>query len=298
MKRVATILSLVMLSSCVGSSLQNMLGEHFAERESKKILYIPDSYDAIETIVDSAMLSAHNDPEILGYATEIAELYDDGNIFNLRNTYTKIEALESKIRERASEIEEGRFFGWEIRHRFRAEDNNGKVDIVDILYICDKQFKECYSSVILNRDNACGYNNLKDIIDNAIANVGDYNIDTSLLEELGESATEVFNELEEGSKEVVDNITRGATKVIKEIKKEAVTEEIEVAIEDIVNIGSEIKEQAKVLYDDIKDEATTILNEEASQRDDTSLDYSDSYGNDNRNTNTIDTNTLIELNNL
>ena len=163
MKRVATILSLIVLSSCVGSSLQNMLGEHFAERESKKILYIPDSYDAIETIVDSAMLSAHNDPEILGYATEIAELYDDGNIFNLRNTYTKIEALESKIRERASEIEEGRFFGWEIRHRFRAEDNNGKVDIVDILYICDKQFKECYSSVILNRDNACGYNNLKDI---------------------------------------------------------------------------------------------------------------------------------------
>lgn len=298
MKRIATILSLVMLSSCVSGGLQNMLGEHLAERESKKILYIPDSYDAIETIVDSAILSVHNDPKILDYATEIAELYDDSNIFNIRNTHTKIEAIESKIRERASEIEEDRFFGWEIRHRFRAEDNNGRVDIVDILYICDKQFKECYSSVILNRDDTRSYDILKEIIDNAIANLSNNIIESEILEEWSESATEVLNELDEESKEVVSEIKRGATKAIESIKEEVTAEEIEVAIDDIVNIGGEIKEQAKVLYDDVKEDITTILNMEAAQHDDMGLDYSDNYGNDNRNTNTIDTNTLIELNNL
>ena len=75
MKRIlAIIIAIITFSSCISGEFIKLQGNHFAEVEAKKLLYVPDSYEAIETIVDSAILSAYNDPTILANASEIVEI--------------------------------------------------------------------------------------------------------------------------------------------------------------------------------------------------------------------------------
>ena len=292
MRRIEIILSLVVLTACGSTDLRNLFGEHLAERESKKILYIPDSYEAIETVVDSAILSTHNDPIILTTAEEIYNIKE--NIFNIREPFKKIEQLESKIRKRAAELEYGKFIGWEVRHRFRAKDNDGRVDILDMLYICDKRFNDNYFTASLNNDDDRNYYDLTYLIDEITADEG-----TSLIDFMDAERVEAWSE---DISEIVSEIETESLNIIEDVKKTAsdVKQEIETTygqtIEDVKKISKVIKTETQEAISEIESELTEVIPQEINSTEAEVI--IDDYFEYETNNNTIDSNTLLELNNF
>lgn len=311
MKRTVWTLSLCLLTACTSPEFLQLRADYFATQETKKMLYIPDSHESIETKIDSAILSTHNDPIILNAAASIKEL-QDMNFFRSRSTNEKIQRLAEQIKERASTINCGEFFGWEIRHRCRVKDNNGKVNILDLLYITDTDFSDSYFAASLNkRDNDC-YTELVDLIDAIVAE----NVPaTTFIEEIEESISDfiesldtpdIVNDIEQSSKGIVKDIRDKSTNITKYVDRiakdkqsqiEAISEEIYQEVEQAME---QIVEQVNDLCTELEDIDTTPHT--------TSTQHDDGWDNDNSvdntyidsrpNNNTISSNTLIELNNL
>ena len=311
MKRTVWILSLCLLTACTSPEFLQLRADYFATQETKKMLYIPDSHESIETKIDSAILSTHNDPIILNAAASIKELQDMG-FFRSRSTNEKIQHLAEQIKERASTLNCGEFIGWEIRHRCRVKGNSGKVDILDLLYITDTDFSDSYFTASLNkRDRGC-YTELVDLIDAIVAESAPA---TTFVEEIEESISDfiesldipdIVDDIEQSSKGIVKDIRDEATNITKYVDRiakdkqpqiEAISEEIN---QEVVQTMEQIVEQVNDLCTELEDIDTTPNT--------TSSHHDDGWNNDNSvneiyldshpNNNTISSNTLIELNNL
>ena len=190
--------------------------------------------------------------------------------------------------------------------------NNGKVDILDLLYITDTDFSDSYFTASLNkRDRGC-YTELVDLIDAIVAESAPA---TTFVEEIEESISDfiesldipdIVDDIEQSSKVIVKDIRDESTNITKYVDRiakdkqpqvEAISEEIN---QEVVQTMEQIVEQVNDLCTELEDidttPNTTSSHHDDGWDDDNSVNeiYLDSHPNNN----TISSNTLIELNNL
>lgn len=143
--------------------------EAFAEKHTKNMLYVPDSYEPIETRIDSAYLSVYNDVEIFSAAHEILkDNYE--SLFSMRRSEKDCDKLQScvdTIKARANNINE-EFCGWQIYHRCRVKNRIGTPDFVTLLFYTDKNLSDIVICYDLTDDQDYNYESYKEVIDGVI----------------------------------------------------------------------------------------------------------------------------------
>ena len=198
------VISLLLLSLIVVGCGQK--AALFAENEVKKILNDASSYEAVETRVDSAFTSIYTDYEACAAAYEISELrskqealqdeYDRekssaaiwsnswdayskeqhrqaqkemeeiGN--KLKNVNDEIEENKTIIKNRYKTLDENKFCGWAIYHRFRCANGLGIKSLADILLVTDENFDTLQIRMLLNNNDPQGFEQIKQTIDGII----------------------------------------------------------------------------------------------------------------------------------
>lgn len=174
MKKYAIIfVSAFILTSCADQpnnepTLQER-AELFAEEQTKKLLYIPESYDPVETKIDSAYTSIYNDSKIFAAAGVILK-HQQENFYYFHITERESKMLLSNvsiIKDRAAQITK-EFCGWEVYHRCRAKDRLGNPDFITILYYTDNEFSDAIVTYSLDDDDKYNFEAYKEVIDCAI----------------------------------------------------------------------------------------------------------------------------------
>jgi hypothetical protein len=176
-KRILPIvLTSLILLGC-GVSTEKKI-EKVVNEEVKKNLYIPDSYDPVETIVDSAF-SPYDNPSLLDKMIQLVELgselekiefqlkqakssmalwedqkygyyssYERNEYEEAKENYEKAleqqSLFQSKGESIANEIrgivEDGNYFvGYKVTHRYRAKNNAGRTIMADRVLFLDKE---------------------------------------------------------------------------------------------------------------------------------------------------------------
>ncbi|MBR1774115.1 MAG: hypothetical protein IJ759_01185 [Bacteroidales bacterium] len=184
MKKVLILIAAaVMLVSCSKSPEEKanaLIKEHM-----QKTLYIPDSYDPAETVIDSAFSPIHDpafheklfkayqfdkqfarlDEEIKHAKSSMliyANPYDSysSNEYNTKKEkYESLLAQQEKIKEQAEKMnkefetlgktiqKEGqKFIGFRVKHTYRAKNNSGNVLMGHSWFLIDKDFTKILAS--------------------------------------------------------------------------------------------------------------------------------------------------------
>lgn len=166
----------MLIVACSGEknpSLQER-AEQLAASIVKSTLYIPDSYEAVTTRVDSAFVSVYNDPDIIGAAERIIEIEDDNKYYWRLDDrkYAKlkkdIKAQVDIIRTRAAEMPEHEFCGWNVYHRCRAKNNAGGVGFVEVLMVADKELESVICAFDLDDMEDKNFKRYQQVIDDVI----------------------------------------------------------------------------------------------------------------------------------
>lgn len=177
----------------------------FAEQEVVKILNNADSYEPVETKVDSAFTNIYIDTDACVAANELLKLDKERGIFRVElqsaksdaaiysdfyDAYSKeeyrqakmelqsvrkkitqlnteIENQKSIIKARNEEIENGTFCGWCIIHSFRCTNGLGVKQLHVIMLIADKNFKKMLLYIMLD-DGEEGIKQIQEVIDNVL----------------------------------------------------------------------------------------------------------------------------------
>lgn len=185
-----------------GPDFSNMeIRQETAKTMAKKLvcesLYYPDSYDPVNTTVDSVFYNYlfYNyltDADCLNAAVELIDLrnayeaakssYEDndwtirfhgnpGGAFlehernaraeaaaEMKELQPKIERQQEIIRNRST-ARDGEFIGWQVIHRYRASNSAGVVSFGNVLFVLDSTMSQCYLRFSLDEDEK----NLKSI---------------------------------------------------------------------------------------------------------------------------------------
>lgn len=169
MKKVFYLFTIILFCACSEQkekdsnnepSLQER-AEALAAEYTKSTLYVPDSYDPVETKIDSAFTSAINDIEIYVAASKILE-YESEHIYSILSSPTereskKLQSYVELIKTRAAE-KGNEFCGWQIYHRCRAKNKVGEPGFITALYITDKDLSEVTIAYDLSDDNPFEFN--------------------------------------------------------------------------------------------------------------------------------------------
>lgn len=168
-----------------------------------KTLYDFESYEPIETKLDSAYTSIYTDSIIKLYASIASALLDDiqDNIDKMKDDESTMEIWRysysslgrnkfkkayEDFSERLDETEfymkvvnkymdsirfkfsifKPQFYGWKAIHKFRCKTKGGNFDLGDYIYVFDKKIKNIISKEDMNDDNS---EKIKDLINEAIS---------------------------------------------------------------------------------------------------------------------------------
>ena len=168
-----------------------------------KTLYDYDSYQPVETKIDSAFHTPFNDPINLEYAVCCSVLYDklDEYIQEVKNAQNKVEIwsdsyssygrkqynkalaeaaasllvadyfLNNKIKPyqdsikiRSNELDR-EFIGWQVTHKFRCKTKGGYSDLSTNIYIMDNKFTKILDQINVDDEN---YKEYQKIIKDAL----------------------------------------------------------------------------------------------------------------------------------
>ncbi|BBL02418.1 hypothetical protein A3BBH6_26540 [Alistipes onderdonkii subsp. vulgaris] len=207
MKKLAVILVFLPLLFSCSPSREEKAAE-IARSEMIKILYNVDSYEPIETQIDSAFTSVYTDFEVVRTAHDLIELNADEKKEGLQWQYkhakssaaiwsdswdaysreqyrqakeemddyaNQLKELDDEVKTKMNEIRdyakaviEHQFCGWNIYHRFRCANGLGVQQISDILIIADENMEIVKGRFILDEDDDYSLDKLKKTIDKAI----------------------------------------------------------------------------------------------------------------------------------
>lgn len=181
-------------------------GAEIAQTEMRKIVRNAESYEPVETKVDSAFTSVYTDEVIVQAAYELIDLnekkeeiqqeynrakssvaiwqgswdafskeqYRQANeemqehASQLNDIENEIEIQNNIINERAKDFEENKFYGWHIYHRFRCANGLGINQISDALIIVDEDMESVIYFFIIDDEDNYSFDKLKKIINKSI----------------------------------------------------------------------------------------------------------------------------------
>lgn len=87
------------------------------------------------------------------------------------NDKTETNSLSS-VRDRAKTIEEGRFCGWNIYHRFRCTNGLGMQRVCDVLIIVDERMEYVRGFFMLDDDCEYNFDRVRKVIERVFTEVG------------------------------------------------------------------------------------------------------------------------------
>lgn len=131
MKRVLLGAMLVTLFVSCGKSPEEKANA-LIEKEVKKALYHPETYDPVETRIDSAF-TPFDDP---AFYEKTVQLYKLGMSVDKKETDIKVKKLTDELKTIIDE--EPQFIGFKARHRYRANNNVGKTVFGEMEFLFDK----------------------------------------------------------------------------------------------------------------------------------------------------------------
>lgn len=181
------LLSTVLFSGC--KSREEKVAE-LIKQDMFKTLYDFESYEPIETKIDSAFTSVYTDSTIVAYAYIIRSFLDDieddlekvkeaqrtakiwrdsyssygrseyEKAYNEANEYLEkvnsnmniVNAYMDSIKIASSDFTT-EFCGWKATHRFRCKTKGGNFDLGDYIYIVDKDFGNIIHKEDVNDDS-------------------------------------------------------------------------------------------------------------------------------------------------
>ncbi len=202
MKQSIFILLLVALCSSCSPSLEEK-AQAYVENDMNTILNYPETYESVQTRVDSAFASIYFDYEAYMSALEIVELQEvheslerqhdmqkslltlHSNMYSeydreaYRQTTNEINKLDTELKRNDNEIKKCKdlikshhkeidpttFVGWGITHRFRCTNATGHKSIHDVLVIVDETFENTIMRVPLDKNDPQGIDVVSKIID-------------------------------------------------------------------------------------------------------------------------------------
>lgn len=170
---VATMALFASCNKSPESKTNNLIKE-----EMKKSLYHVESYDPVETIVDSAF-SPKDSPELIGLLTDAADLgrefetydskakrakssmaiwsgpyqseYDRIRYNEEKEEYEEAHAKAEKLKEKGRKIyvdiysklsDRPKFIGFKATHKYRAQNNAGQIVFGNTVFIVDDKFEK------------------------------------------------------------------------------------------------------------------------------------------------------------
>lgn len=198
---LCVILALV---SCTQSKEEK--ATEFAKAEVVKILNNADSYEPVETKVDSAFTNIHIDYDACVAADELLKLASqrEGLMRDLQhakssaaiwaNPYSEfgreehrqakaemdsiaqkisdnekeIETQKGFIQKRNKELKQGEFCGWAIQHSFRCTNGLGVKQLHGIVLIADEKFENLLLRFLTDEDEAENIKQIQEVIDEVI----------------------------------------------------------------------------------------------------------------------------------
>ena len=202
MKQIFLILSIVpFLFGCVQTREQR--GAEIAKSEMMKRLYDADSYEPIETHIDSAYTSIYTDLAVIRAAHDLIELNAEEKKERLQRQYNsakssaaiwsdsrgwssyakeemddyanqlkeldeEVKVKMNEIQDHANVVSEHQFCGWNIYHRFRYANRLGMQQISDVLIIVDENMEYVNGCFILDDGDDYSLEKFKKVIDKAI----------------------------------------------------------------------------------------------------------------------------------
>ena len=127
------VLAVISILSC-SQSPQNEVNA-LIQKNVEKTLSHPESYEALQTVVDSAF-APFDDPAFFEKTLEICKM----------NIEEESDSLAAKIAERGQELiammgTEYRFIGYKVTHSYSARDDEGVTFTGEKVYIMDKDMK-------------------------------------------------------------------------------------------------------------------------------------------------------------
>lgn len=202
MKKIISIALLAMLLVACSQSPEKK-AEALIKESLMKSLYLPDTYEPIDTKVDSAF-SPYDDPEFFKELVKIGEmseeydeldekakdakstmaLFDSFSSAYGRNQYeeakeeydeatAKMEILQKKGQKHMTNVmsmlQEGRkFIGYKAIHNYRADNNAGNTIVGNTVFFIDKDFTQVLYTVELEE-----YNQMQEAIEQFKENIED-----------------------------------------------------------------------------------------------------------------------------
>lgn len=132
-KMTLIVLAVISILSC-SQSPQNEVNA-LIQKNVEKTLSHPESYEALQTVVDSAF-APFDDPAFFEKTLEICKM----------NIEEESDSLAAKIAERGQELiammgTEYRFIGYKVTHSYSARDDEGVTFTGEKVYIMDKDMK-------------------------------------------------------------------------------------------------------------------------------------------------------------
>lgn len=160
-----------------------------------KNLYFPESYAPVSTSVDSVFHGPLTDAECLKAASELIEfkaqlpgaedsykeavhtlkIFGSSGVFwrhaeEKKNAEERLNSLKSKIAKREEIIRQrdtsndGKFIGWQVAHRYRAQTKGGDPSISDVLYILNPDMTSWMFRYSLDKTDSDNLNELNKVI--------------------------------------------------------------------------------------------------------------------------------------
>lgn len=174
--------------------------EEFVKKEVCNNLFYPDSYDPVNTTIDSVFYGPMTDLECVKAAIELIDLrsqYNSAlNSYNYAvdqikffgktdfgtnhwgkdrdNAKTEMRDLQEKIGKRQSAIKnrdtsmDGKFIGWQVAHRFRAANSEGVVSFGNVLYILNPELTGSYLRYSLEDDDDKNLKSIRTVIESEL----------------------------------------------------------------------------------------------------------------------------------
>ncbi len=178
---IITLIALCGLSACGPSKEER--AQKMAADYLKGVLYHFDSYEPLQTMVDSAFVSVTTDKESIDLTLDMLKLFQsaqeyadkieraessmeiwspngfssayskgeyrrakeerDNNQRLLDKTKDRIQNQFSKIKNRQSYLQEGKFDGWKVYHKFKSLNGAKTADLFgEYVFFCDEEFNE------------------------------------------------------------------------------------------------------------------------------------------------------------
>lgn len=158
-------------------------------------LYFPESYNSVSTSIDSVFHGPLTDAECLKAASELIKfkaqlpgaedsykeavhtlkIFGSSGVFwrhaeEKKNAEERLNSLKSKIAKREEVIKQrdtsndGKFIGWQVTHRYRAQTKGGDPSISDVLYILNPDMTSWMFRYSLDKTDSDNLNELDKII--------------------------------------------------------------------------------------------------------------------------------------